>query len=84
MNKFYKIEKVVNDRWAVWYKEFEKRQGHKIGVYAIIDLYPGTRITRYAYRYTPREGQTQEQSDNFIINNAINNFYKSKPFFNRG
>lgn len=26
----YKIKEVVNDRWAVWYKDFEKEMGIKL------------------------------------------------------
>lgn len=80
MNK-YKIEKVMYDRWAVWYMGFEKPQGKKIGVYKIIDLYKNTRETRFAFRYMPRKGQTQEQSDNAIISAAIHFFYKDKNAF---
>ena len=77
----YKIDKVVYDRWAVWYKEFDKQDGKKIGVYKIIDLYSGTRKSRIAIRYLPRKGQTQEQSDTAIINNTIHFFYKSRNVF---
>ncbi len=80
MNK-YKIDKVAYDRWAIWYKEFPKNKGSRLGVYKIIDLYSGTRNTKFAFRYKPREGQTQEQSDNAIINNTIHFFYKSKNTF---
>lgn len=80
MNK-YKIDRVMYDRWAVWYKDFEKPEGKKIGVYKIIDLYSGTREARTTFRYLPREGQTQEQSDMAIIVNKIHMFYKSKKMF---
>ena len=40
----------------------------------------GTRETRFAFRYKPREGQTQEQSDVAIISNCIKNFYKPKVY----
>lgn len=88
MNK-YKIEKVMNDRWAVWYMPFPKRKGSRIGVYKIIDLYKTTRETRFAFRYKPREDQSQEQSDLAILTNCIRNFYKQKvymgsKFENRG
>ena len=76
----YKIEKVMNDRYAVWYMPFPKSKGSRIGVYKIIDLYKTTRETRFAFRYKPREGQTQEQSDLAIITNCIRNFYKQKVY----
>ena len=79
MNK-YKIESVLYDRWAVWYKMFPKNKGARIGVYKVIDLYSGTRNTKFAFRYKPREGQSQEQSDNLILSNCIRNFYKKKIF----
>ena len=77
----YKIDRIMYDRWAVWYKEFDKQDGKKIGVYKIIDLYKGTREARTTFRYLPRTGQTQEQSDEAIINNKIANFYKTKKLF---
>jgi hypothetical protein len=76
----YKFEKVVNEKYAVWYMAFPKRKGNRIGVYKILDLYKGTRECRFAFRYRPREGQTQEQSDNAIIMNCVSNFYRSKAF----
>ena len=82
MNKLYKIEKIVNERYAVWYMNFPKKRGNKIGVYRIIDLYSQNRETRFAFRYLPREGQTQEQSDDLIISNSIFNFYKKRTFLN--
>ena len=79
MNK-YKIQEVIRDRYAVWYMPFDKKKGKKIGCYKVVDLYSGTRNTRFAFRYLPREGQTQEQSDNLILANCISNFYRRKIF----
>ncbi len=76
----YKFEKVINDRWSVWYKDI-KRRGNKIGVYKVIDLYKGNRTYKYAFRYRPRDGQTQEQSDSLILAGLINNYYKNKNMF---
>lgn len=80
MNKKYEFKETVYDRYAVWYLDFPKKKGSKIGCYRIIDLYKGTRETRFAFRYKPREGQTQEQSDVAIISNCIKNFYKPKVY----
>ena len=82
MNR-YRILEVVNERWAVWYMDFPKRKGNKIGCYKIIDLFKNTREKRYAFRYNPREDQTQEESDRLILSNAIHNFYKKRTFFNK-
>jgi len=79
MNK-YVFKEVLYDRWAVWYKDFNKKKGSKIGVYKIIDLYSGTREKKFAFRYLPREDQTQEQSDNLILSNATRNFYRKKIY----
>lgn len=81
MNNKYEIKGVINDRWAVWYKDFDKKRGNRIGVYKIIDLYSGTRKCRFAFRYKPREGQSQEVSDSLIISNCIGNFNKT-PYLN--
>ena len=75
MNNKYKIQGVMNDRWVIWYKDLKKK-GNKIGVYKIIDLNDGKKTARFAVRYKPREGQTQEVSDSLIISNCIANFYK--------
>lgn len=75
MSKLYKIDRVVDDRWAVWYQEIGKKG--KLGVYKIIDLYPGTRPTKFAFRWRVNGSKTQEQLDEQIINNAIRNFYKN-------
>lgn len=77
MNK-YKIVKVVNDKWAVWYYQFPKRKGSRIGCYKIVDLQSGIREARFAFRHKPREGQSQEQSDDLIIMSCIRGFYRPK------
>lgn len=76
--KKYKIINVVNDKWAVWYYQFPKRKGNRIGCYKIVDLQSGIRESRFAFRYKPREGQSQEQSDNLIVMNCIRSFYRPK------
>lgn len=75
----YQFDRVINDRWSVWYKELPKR-GARIGVYKIFDLFAKTRTYRFALRYKPRENQTQEASDIAILMNGIHNFYKKKVF----
>lgn len=81
MNKRYKIDRVVNDRWAVWYMGFPNSKS-KLGVYRIIDLYPGTRPTRFAFRWKVKgKDKTQEELDAQIINNAIRYFYKGRGGF---
>ncbi len=77
INNKYEFKELVYDKYAIWYKEIQKK-GNKIGVYKIIDAASGIRETRFAFRYKPREGQTQEQSDSLIISRAIHNFYKPK------
>ena len=61
-------------------KKSEQKKKNKIGVYRIIDLYSSNKETRFAFRYKHRENQTQEQSDNSILMNCINNFYKTNPY----
>lgn len=74
MNKKYKIDKIINDRYAVWYMDFEKEKG-KLGVYRIVDLYPGNRDTRFAFRWKVKgKDKTQEQLDNMAIEIAIKKF----------
>ena len=80
MNKRYNLKEIINDRWAIWYIQFPKRKGNRIGCYKIIDLYKPVRTYKYAFRYKPREGQTQEQSDNAIIMNCIRGFYRPKVY----
>lgn len=74
MNKKYKINKVIDDRYAVWYMDFEKDK-NKLGIYRVIDLYPGNRDTRFAIRWKVKgKEKTQEQLDEIIIDNAIKKF----------
>lgn len=78
MNKRYKIDKVINDRWAIWYMDFPKDKS-KLGIWRIIDLYPGTRPTKFAIRWKVKgKEKSQEQLDNQIIEGAIRNFYKTR------
>lgn len=80
MNKKYKIEKVINGRFAVWYMETPADKT-KLGVWKIIDLYPGTKPTRFAFRKKVRgTDKTQEQLDEIILGNAIRYFYKTNTY----
>lgn len=80
MSKGYKIEKVVNRRFAVWYKETPNDWG-KLGVWKIIDLFPGNRNTKFAYRWKVKgHEKTQEQLDEQILGNAIRFFNKKKIY----
>ena len=76
----YTFDRIVYDRYVIYYKDFKKRKGSKIGVYKILDLWKASRKYKFAFRYKPREGQTQEQSDNMILTNCIRNFYKRKIY----
>ena len=78
--KKYKIDRVVNERWAVWYMEIPKSR-NKLGMYRIIDLYSGTRETRFAPRWKVKGDKTQEVFDNQLIFRAIRNFYKDPNQF---
>lgn len=82
MSKKYKIQEVREDRWAVWYQEIGSKG--KLGVYKIIDLYPGTRPAKFAFRWKVNGSKSQEQLDEQIISNAIRNFYKSSGFRRNG
>lgn len=80
MSKRYNIEKVVYGRWAVWYMEIPKDRS-KLGVWKIIDLYSGTRETRFAFRKRVKGTEkTQEQLDEQILMGAIRRFYKKKIY----
>ena len=79
MSKKYKIDRVVEDRWAVWYQEINAKG--KLGVYKIIDLYPGTRPAKFAFRWKVNGSKSQEQLDEQIIGNAIRNFYRNNKNF---
>ena len=79
-NKKYKIEKVVNGRYAIWYIETPNDRG-KLGVWKIIDLYPGTRPTKFAFRWKVKgHDKTQEQLDEQILEKAIRFFNKRKIY----
>lgn len=81
MNKKYKFDKVVFDRYAIWYMEIPESKS-KLGVWRIIDLYPGTRPTKFAFRWKVKgKDKTQEQLDEQILNNAIRNFNKTANVF---
>ncbi len=80
----YKFKELRDDRWAIWYKEFENA-GNKLGAYKIYDLYKNAKNARIGIRYKARKGQSQDESDRLILSNLISNFYKKKPiFFNCG
>ena len=81
MNKRYKIDKVIDERWAVWYMDFPKDKS-KLGIWRIIDLYPGTRPTRFAVRWKVKGAEkSQEQLDEQILAGTIKNFYKNNGGF---
>ena len=81
MNNKYEIKGVINDRWAVWYKDFDKKRGNRIGVYKIVDLYSGTRETKFVFRWKVKGNKTQEVFDEQLIAGGIRNFYKNKNTF---
>jgi len=81
MSKRYEFLEVKNDRYAIWYLDFGPTKRNKIGCYKIIDLYSHCRKYKYAFRFKPREGQSQEVSDSLIISNAIHYFNKEKNVF---
>jgi len=74
MNKNYTVDRIVNDRYVVWYMPFQKKKGNKIGVYKIFDLYTSKKNAKFAFRYTAREGQSQVMSDESIISTTIASF----------
>ena len=73
----YKIFKVINDRFAVWYKDIENDK-NLLGVYKVIDLYTPTREARFGKRYKARKGQTQSILDSQAISAAISAFPSKK------
>lgn len=76
MNNKYKFEKLINDRYAVWYKETPKEKG-KLGVWKIIDLYFNNKPAKFAFRWKVRgKSKTQEQLDEQILENATVNLKK--------
>ena len=81
MSKKYNFNKMVYDRYAVWYMETPKDKS-KLGVWKIIDLYPGTKPTRFAFRWKVKgKDKTQEQLDEQVLNNAIKNFNRPMNVF---
>ena len=80
MNKKYKIDKIINNRWAIWYMEIPKSK-NKLGVWRIIDLYSGVRTTRFAFRWKVKGDKPQEIFDNQLISKAIHNFYRDPNQF---
>lgn len=81
MNKKYKFDRLMFDRYAVWYMETPKDKS-KLGVWKIIDCFPGTRPTKFAFRWKVKgKDKTQEQLDEQILSNATRNFYKPTNVF---
>ena len=81
MSKKYKFDRLMFDRYAVWYMETPKDRS-KLGVWKIIDCYPGTKPTRFAFRWKVKgKEKTQEQLDAQILGNATRNFYKPTNVF---
>jgi hypothetical protein len=78
--KRYNIDRVINNRWAVWYMEIPHSR-NKLGVWKIIDLFPGTRPTKYIFRWKVKGAKTQEVFDEQLINGCIRNFYRNKNQF---
>ena len=72
-NKKYKFEKTVNGRFAIWYMETPTDKS-KLGVWKIIDLYPRTRPTKFAFRWKVKGHDEQ------ILGNAIRYFNKRKIY----
>ncbi len=81
MSKRYNIEQVINNKWAIWYMETPNDK-RKLGVWKVIDLTSGTRLTKYAFRLRVKgKEKTQEQLDGQIIANLIKNFYKDTRIY---
>ncbi len=81
MDKRYEISTVMYDRYAVWYMKLPKSK-NKLGVWKIIDLFPGTRPTRFAFRWKVKgKEKTQEQLDIQMLGGAIRNFHKDTNMF---
>ena len=80
MSKRYKFEKIINNRYAVWYMETPKDRG-KLGVWKVIDLFSGVRTTRYAFRWKVKgHEKTQEQLDEQILIGLIKRFYRKNIY----
>lgn len=67
----YKIDRVIGERFAVWYKEIKDKK-NLLGVYRILDLYSSSKNISFAKRYKARQGQTQEAADSIFISKGIN------------
>ena len=81
MNKTSKFDRLIFDRYAVWYMEISKDKS-KLGVWKIIDCFPGTKPTKFAFRWKAKDkNKIQEQLDEQILNNTTRNFYKSNNIF---
>lgn len=81
MNKKYKFDRLIFDRYAVWYMEIPKDK-NKLGVWKIIDCFPGTKPTKFVFRWKAKDkNKIQEQLDEQILNNTTRNFYKSNNIF---
>ena len=81
MNKKYKFDRLIFDRDGVWYMEIPKDKS-KLGVWKIIDCFPGTKPTKFAFRWKAKDkNKIQEQLDEQILNNTTRNFYKSNNIF---
>lgn len=81
MNKKYKFDRLMFDRYAVWYMEISKDKS-KLGVWKIIDCFSGTKPTKFAFRWKAKDkNKIQEQLDEQILNNITRNFYKSNNIF---
>ena len=81
MNKKYKFDRLIFDRYAVWDMETPKDKS-KLGVWKIIDCFPGTKPTKFAFRWKAKDkNKIQEQLDEQILNNTTRNFYKSNNIF---
>ena len=81
MNKKYKFNRLMFDRYAVWYMEISKDKS-KLGVWKIIDCFPGTKPTKFVFRWKVKDkDKTQEQLDEQILNNTTRNFCKSNNIF---
>ena len=81
MNTKYKLDKIINNRYAIWYKDILNDK-NKIGVWKIIDLYSESIFKKFAFRLKVKgKNKSQEELDNQILNNTIKNFYKSNNIF---
>ena len=54
MNKKYKFDRLIFDRYAVWYMEISKDK-RKLGEWKIIDCFPGTKPTKFAFRWKAKD-----------------------------